>query len=351
MSNSSVGHGPFGAVEPSAISLNAPTGAGWIANCPVGPVCTGSLTCSGSPVFWCVRNNRSVTPGIGLFALSSTTPVTRVCAGFAGTRADARNADGWPGFPVNVASTTLLSSPSCWPSVSVTATRPSLSLVAVTVVRPPRLPPPCRTVKVTGTPAIRLKPASVTIATKGRASAWPTTPTWPLPVSTTIRWAPGRRARMREQRRAEEARGRGFDHVVAHAGPRAEPEARRRLPLRVGRHGERPDRRRPLTRPPLFSTTRNTTGHADRRLARRVGEPHDERRAEERPGRRRLVVARHHGDRPVHQRACATPRSTPSPRCPTDRSPSPASCSRRAPAARPPRRSSDSPPGPPRRSR
>ena len=113
---------------------------------------------------------RIVTPGIGTLLLSSTTPEIVVFAGLPGARPEAVNAAGNPWFDGNVAETRLLALPSCRPSVNVAATRPSESVLTVNVGWPPKLPPPCCTVNVTGTPASRLLPSSTTTAMNGFGS-------------------------------------------------------------------------------------------------------------------------------------------------------------------------------------
>src|SRR3954467_1895500 len=112
MSNSSGGYVPSDAVDPPALTLKGPPGAGRIVNSPAASVTTGGATCSGIPGPECVRNNRIVTPAIGALLLLRTTPVILVNAGFPGTRAVARNAAAFPALPTNVASMTLLSCPS-----------------------------------------------------------------------------------------------------------------------------------------------------------------------------------------------------------------------------------------------
>ena len=66
-----------------------------------------------------------------------------------------------------MASTRLLSLPSCMPSVSIAAARPSESVVTVVVVGPLKLPPPPLTLNVTGMPPSRLLPVSMTTAING----------------------------------------------------------------------------------------------------------------------------------------------------------------------------------------
>ena len=125
---------------------------------------------------------------------------------------------------------------------------------------PMMLPPPCFTVKVTFTPASRLKLASVTMPTNGRGSAWPMAPIWPFPVSTTMRCA--------VVGVAECANTADPVKPVAAASTRLLP-----TPDRVPRRkftdasprlfvftASDPRVAVPLTRPPLFSSTRNTTG-------------------------------------------------------------------------------------------
>ena len=135
MSYSSAGKTPGNcAVEPSMSSFTRPTGAAGTTNCPCASVCATTAEAT-TVAFECssfVRTARTVTPGMGALLLSSTTPDTVVFCGSPGARPDAVNAAGKPVFDGKFARTTLLMLPSCSPSVSVTAARPSESVSTVT---------------------------------------------------------------------------------------------------------------------------------------------------------------------------------------------------------------------------
>ena len=166
-SNSSAGQTPGRVVvAPSACSSSGPGGAPGMVNWP-----WASLSAESA-----VPSIERVTPGTGISLLSSTTPLTRVAAGSPGTLPVATKVTGRPTRPAKAAATSLLSKPSSGPRVSRTTARPLASLSTVTALRPLKLPPPETTVKVTGTAARRLWPASVTTATKGRVSGWPAAP-------------------------------------------------------------------------------------------------------------------------------------------------------------------------------
>ena len=123
---------------------------------------------------------------MGMFELSSTTPVIVVFAGFPGTFPVAVKLAGPLGLPGKDACTMLLAVPAFGPSVKVAATRPSLSEFTMKVGAPAKLPPPAATVKVTGTLASRLLPESTTTAISGSGSGAFTAPICGSPVSTTI---------------------------------------------------------------------------------------------------------------------------------------------------------------------
>ena len=99
------------AVDPSAISLNNPTGAGEIWKTPCALVGTGTPICTGWLLLlpWLARNRRTVAPGIGLLLLSKITPLMVVLAGSPGAFAEAANAAADVWFPSKFASMTLLS--------------------------------------------------------------------------------------------------------------------------------------------------------------------------------------------------------------------------------------------------
>ena len=124
---------------------------------------------------------------------------------------------------------------------------------------PLKAPPPWRTVKVTGTFGRRLKPASVTIAMNGSGSGWPTTPVCPLPVSTTI-WvaAVGVPDAVNT---AVPANPVASASTTLFPTPLRAPSCRRAdaCPLPLVVTAIVPSCADPLTRPPLFCTTRNTT--------------------------------------------------------------------------------------------
>ena len=87
---------------------------------------------------------------------------------------------------MNVALTTLLLMPSCWPRIRSALAIPLMSVLTCNVLPPFSVPPPVSTVKVTGTYATGLPPASRTSNSKGAGNAWPTIPVCPSPISTTI---------------------------------------------------------------------------------------------------------------------------------------------------------------------
>src|SRR5579863_30637 len=176
------------AVLPSTTSLSVPTGTPVMWNSPLTSLCALSSV----PVCW-LLSSRSVTPGTGWPALSSTTPLTEVAAGSPATRPVAVNATCAAPAP-RVARATLLATPPAGSRVRLTMALPLASVVTVMACWPLlNCPMPLTTVKVTATPSSRLKPWSVTTATSGRGSCWPATPTCWSPESTTSSaGAPGR---------------------------------------------------------------------------------------------------------------------------------------------------------------
>src|ERR1700730_7884999 len=114
------------AVLPSTISVTAPTGAPAIVNWPWASV-------------WATREvsrMRRVTPAIGVFVLSSTTPLTDVAdAGPAARPVATKAATGLVARPEIRADTALLAMPSAGSSTRGTITRPSPSETAVRVLR------------------------------------------------------------------------------------------------------------------------------------------------------------------------------------------------------------------------
>jgi hypothetical protein len=154
----------------------------------------------------------------------------------------------------------LLSCPSWRPSVNTAATRPSPSLTALNVGWPAMVPPPCRTANVTGTPASRLCPSSVTIAMNGSGNGSPTAPICPLPVSTSIC--------VGVPDVADSVNSAGPSKPVAVASTTLFPTPARvpsrsdttACPCALVVTANVPSAALPLTSPALFSVTRNTTG-------------------------------------------------------------------------------------------
>ena len=132
-------------VLPSTAILSVPTGTGLIRNCP----------CASETPVREVPRMRMVAPGTGMSLLSRATPLMLVWRASPGTMAEAAKTTGRPVLPGKVASTRLFSIPSSGPRVSVTAARPSESVVTVFFDRPPKLPLPSVAVKVMGILASR----------------------------------------------------------------------------------------------------------------------------------------------------------------------------------------------------